>query len=79
MTWWRVLFWDTVKYLKGKPFNVSNLVFYTLTIQSTEEEIEKFYSMLGQTQKSPEITVVMGDVNTKVGKGVDDEIRTNLL
>ena len=62
--------------LKGKPFNISIIVVYAPTSESTEDDIESFYDNLDTAKahcKSHEIILVMGDLNAKVGKGQSNE------
>ena len=57
--------------LKGKPFNMNVIQCYAPTAQSTEADIEEFYSDLDTAKnlcKSQEVNFVMGDLNAKVGK-----------
>ncbi|MCH9665805.1 MAG: hypothetical protein K0U41_08180 [Gammaproteobacteria bacterium] len=63
--------------LRGKPFNISLIVVYAPTSDSTDEESDKFYDTLDMAKaqcKSQEITIVMGDLNAKVGKEQKCEI-----
>ena len=56
--------------IHGKPFNLSIIQVYALTSASSEEEIEDFYSDLGDAYKkcgNQDIVLVMGDLNVKVG------------
>ncbi len=60
--------------LQGQPFNISFIVVYAPTADSTEEEIDAFYETLQEAKaqcKSDEINIVMGDLNAKVGEGQD--------
>ena len=60
--------------LQGQPFNISIIVVYAPTSESTDEDIDTFYENLGEVKsqcKSNEITIVMGDLNAKVGQGKD--------
>ncbi|XP_072043124.1 craniofacial development protein 2-like [Amphiura filiformis] len=60
--------------LQGQPFNISVIVVYAPTAESTEEEIDAFYDKLGEAKsqcKSDEIQLIIGDLNAKVGQGQD--------
>ena len=60
--------------LHGQPFNISIIVVYAPTSDSSDEEIEGFYEKMEEAKsqcKSNEITIIMGDINAKVGKGSD--------
>ncbi|XP_072041151.1 craniofacial development protein 2-like [Amphiura filiformis] len=60
--------------LQGQPFNISVIVVYAPTAESTEEEIDVFYDKLEEVKsqcKSDEIQLIMGDLNAKVGQGQD--------
>lgn len=53
------------------------IVVHSSTEESTEEEIEKFYCMIDDAKiqcKSQGITIIMRDLNIKVGKERDEEI-----
>ncbi|XP_072021160.1 craniofacial development protein 2-like [Amphiura filiformis] len=54
--------------LQGQPFNISVIVVYAPTAESTEEEIDAFYDKLEEAKsqcKSDEIQLIMGDLNAK--------------
>lgn len=58
--------------IKAQPFNVNIIQVYAPTTDHAEEEIDKFYSDLEEAKKvckSQEVTIIMGDLNAKVGKG----------
>ena len=60
--------------VQGNPFNISIVVVYAPTADSTEEEIDAFYEDLEKVKsrcKSNEIHIIMGDMNAKVGCGAD--------
>jgi len=60
--------------LQGQPFNISIITVYAPTADSSEEDIDAFYESLEEAKsqcKSGEITIVMGDLNAKVGSGTD--------
>ncbi|XP_071944773.1 uncharacterized protein [Antedon mediterranea] len=60
--------------LQGQPFNISIIVVYAPTADSTDEEIDNFYATLDQAKsqcKSDEINFIMGDLNAKVGHEQD--------
>lgn len=77
------MIWDTAIYLiefylnwKRSCFNISIVNAYTLTEQSMVGEIDKFYCTLDNAKaqcKLQEITVVMGNLNAKVGNEWDGE------
>uniref|UniRef100_A0A8D8L8K4 Craniofacial development protein 2 n=1 Tax=Cacopsylla melanoneura TaxID=428564 RepID=A0A8D8L8K4_9HEMI len=57
--------------IESKPANVNIFQVYAPTAQSTEEDLELFYKDLEYSvkkMKSHDITVVMGDLNAKVGE-----------
>ena len=56
--------------LKGKPFDICFIQVYAPTCKYTEEQVEEFYNdvMSAKEQcKSHDITLVMGDLNAKLG------------
>ena len=58
--------------IQGHPFNLAIVVVYAPTAESTEEEIDSFYDILEKAKsqcKTNEITIIMGDLNAKVGSG----------
>ena len=60
--------------LQGKPFNLTVIQVYAPTADKTEEELEEFYEDLEKAYRhvnSTDILIVMGDMNAKIGKGVD--------
>lgn len=77
------MFWNIISCLpnllvnrKGKPFNISVIVIYAPRAQSTGRKY-KFYSRLDNTKtqcKLQEITIILGDLNTNVGKEREGEI-----
>lgn len=61
----------TLVRLKGKPTDIVIIQVYTPTTMSGEEEIDKFYEPLEKSKKqckSTDITIIMRDLNAKVGK-----------
>ena len=61
---------DRVVKLHAQPFNLSIIQAYAPTSTASDAELEKFYLALNQAKKqckNNEITVVMGDLNAKVG------------
>lgn len=61
--------------LKGKHFNIAIIVVYAPTAQSTEEKIYNFYNSMNNDKcKLQEITIIMEDLNVKVGKVQEGEI-----
>ena len=58
--------------LRAHPFNINVIQVYGPTLNSAEEEKDKFYDLLDKTKaqcKPSEVTIVMGDFNAKIGKG----------
>ena len=58
--------------MRGHPFNLAIIVVYAPTAESTEEEIDGFYEILAEDKsqcRTNEITIIMGDLNAKVGSG----------
>lgn len=56
--------------LKGQPININLIQVYAPTSDAPGEDIQSFYEDLNKafsTCKSPEIHIVMGDFNAKVG------------
>ena len=56
--------------IKSSPSNINLIVAYSLTAESSDDEIEKFYDDLEEVYKqcrSDEVNIVMGDFNAKVG------------
>ena len=67
--------------LRGFPTDMNVIQVYAPTANSTEEEIEEFYEELEAAHalcKRSEVTVIMGDMNAKVGAPVDREQATVL-
>ena len=63
--------------LKGNPIDWNIIQVYAPTSNSTEEELEEFYQELDKARqqcKPHEVTVIMGDLNAKVGNGREGEI-----
>ena len=63
--------------LNATPCNINIITAYAPTSESTEEEIDKFYTELDKTlkeTKKEELNVILGDFNAKVGKGIDGEV-----
>ena len=62
--------------LAVKPFNLAIVQVYAPTADSDESDITAFYEDLGKAMKqckSDEITMVIGDLNAKVGEGRDGD------
>ena len=60
--------------LKGKQTNIAIIQVYAPTSTSSEEAIDEFYEVLekARTQcKSTDVTIIMGDLNAKVGNEAD--------
>ena len=63
--------------IQGRPLNITIVQVYAPTSAAEEKEKEEFYHQLDQvltTISSKDITMVMGDFNAKVGKGLEDGI-----
>ena len=63
--------------LQGKPFNINIIQVYSPTKDSTEEELEDFYEELTRIReqcKNHDVSIVMGDMNAKVGNGRHEDI-----
>ncbi|XP_039760435.1 craniofacial development protein 2-like [Pararge aegeria] len=61
--------------LKASPCHINIVQIYAPTAQSSEEDIEQFYISLVQTLENipqREVTLVIGDLNAKVGRTSDD-------
>ncbi|XP_063601937.1 craniofacial development protein 2-like [Penaeus indicus] len=62
--------------LKGKQVDISIIQVYAPTTASSEEEIDKFYDTLEKAKqqcKSTDVTMILGDLNAKVGIETDGE------
>ena len=62
---------------RGKPFDISVTQVYTPTIDADSDEKESFYEEVDgaiSQCKSQDIVLVMGDLNTKVGEGNEEDI-----
>ena len=63
--------------LKGQPFDISIIIVYAPTSESSEEEIVAFYNNLEEAKshcRSQEIVIIRGDLNAKVGQEADGEV-----
>lgn len=63
--------------LSAKPFNLNVIQTYVPTAESTEQEIETFYKELKELiklTKKHEIKIIMGDFNSKIGKGRSEDL-----
>ncbi|XP_042886502.1 craniofacial development protein 2-like [Penaeus japonicus] len=66
--------------LTGKQIDVNLIQVYAPTCDYTDEDIENFYESLTAAKKlckQHEITLVMGDLNAKIGKGRYEDIVGN--
>ncbi|XP_042877372.1 craniofacial development protein 2-like [Penaeus japonicus] len=66
--------------LTGKQIDVNLMQVYPPTCDCTDEDIENFYESLTAAKKfckQHEITLVMGDLNAKIGKGRYEDIVGN--
>ena len=62
--------------LNGAPFDLNIIQVYAPTCEGSEEEVNKFYEDLDEVMeqcKRHEINVVIGDLNSKVGRGRDGD------
>lgn len=60
--------------INSKPVKLNIVQVYAPTTGSPDDEIEQFYEELNKVikqLKSKDITIIMGDMNAKVGKGTD--------
>ncbi|XP_037787797.1 craniofacial development protein 2-like [Penaeus monodon] len=74
--WWALSDRVMLIKLKGKQIDLSIIQVYAPTTASGEEEIDEFYDTLEKTKKqckSMDVTVIMGDLNAKVGNEADEE------
>ena len=56
--------------VSGKPFNLNFIIVYAPTAMLDDDKVDKFYEQVDQAMKqckSQEVTIVMGDLNAKVG------------
>lgn len=63
--------------LKSSPFNINLVQVYAPTSQSSEEDIETFYSQVEiatKTFQDKNINIILGDLNAKVGEGQDEDV-----
>ena len=70
---------DRVMLLKigARPVNVNVIQVYAPTAQSTEDAIDGFYEQVDEARrqcKNGEVTIVMGDLNAKVGRGRSGDV-----
>ena len=62
--------------LKGKQVDIAIIQAYAPTTASIEEEIDEFYDTLEKAKKqckSADVTIIVGDLNAKVGNEPDGE------
>ncbi|XP_037787450.1 craniofacial development protein 2-like [Penaeus monodon] len=74
--WWALSDRVMMIKLKGKQIDLSIIQVYAPTTASSAEEIDEFYNTLekAKTQcKSTDVTVIMGDLNAKVGNEAEGE------
>ena len=72
MGYWAVSDRVLVVKIKGKPFDINIVQVYAPTSERDEDEVDEFYDKVDEVLdqcKNHEITIVMGDVNAKVGEG----------
>lgn len=63
--------------LNSRPVDINLIQVYAPTSVSDEEEIEKFYDTIKSVTdkiKKKDITIIMGDLNAKVGQGREDKV-----
>lgn len=63
--------------VQAQPFNLNIVQVYAPTAECEEEKIEKFYNDLDWTMrqlKRNEVTILMGDLNAKVGAGTEGNV-----
>ena len=63
-----------IQKIASKPFKLVNIQVYAPTNTSSDEDIEQFYNDLDSAHKkagSQDMTIVMGDLNVKVGNEQD--------
>ena len=63
--------------ISGHPFNIVYIQAYAPTSDSTEEEINTFYSNIEKAKrqcKPQDIIILLGDMNAKVGRGREGEV-----
>ena len=63
--------------LNGAPFDLNIIQVYAPTCDGSEEEVNQFYGELSEVMeqcKRHEINIVMGDLNSKVGRGRDGDV-----
>ena len=63
--------------MKGSPIDVNIIQVYAPTTDHDEDMIESFYQKLEEVRKQTkehEITIIMGDLNAKVGEGGDGDV-----
>ena len=57
--------------IRAKPYSISLIQFYALTVAASDEEMEDFYNMLQEAIDSTQnqcTAIVIGDFNAKIGK-----------
>ena len=70
--WWPINDRMIIITISPQPFNMNIIQLYTPTSTHEDEEIDEFYDNIPhelQNVKSDEITIVMGDLNAKIGEG----------
>lgn len=63
--------------LKGRPIDVNVIQVYAPTSDADEDELEEFYQQVDKAERQcrmHELTVGMGDLNAKVGRGRMEDI-----
>ena len=62
---------------RGSPININLLQVYAPTTDHDEDTMESYYQKLDEVRrqaKTHEITIIMGDLNAKVGVGREEEV-----
>ena len=60
--------------IQGKPFNINLVQIYMPTCTHDDEELENVYEQIQELMagmKNNEISIILGDMNAKVGQGRD--------
>ena len=74
--WWALSDRIMLVKLKGRQADITIIQVYAPTSASSEEEIDSFYDSLEKAKKqckSTDVTIIMGDLNAKVGNEPDGE------
>jgi len=66
--------------MQGQPFDITLIQVYAPTSDSSDEDIDTFYAEVEQANKlskSKEVVIIMGNFNSKIGKGKHEDIVGN--